>query len=217
MITIINQLGLENEDWFVYGSYASFILADDHYLRMMCNDIDLYVVVDVITESDYTTIVDDTVIDIHHMSRDYFDEMKCGGDDPVLLEMMSYCFHNKLLTNMNEGFDKTPVDMSQLRHTISSTSSNSYVKAKKKLTVEKDYDKLSSMKSLYHSFRLLNYGCQLAEYGYVKDFYDEEMKTISDKILNVYDQTDIVEATKQQLYPEYKKIKHRFKMLCPKK
>lgn len=217
MNNIIQQLGLDNKDWFVYGSYANYVLTQNNYLAMTCNDIDVYIVTDSNDVNDYTAIVDGTIIDVHYMSRKYFDEMKCGGDDPVLLEMMSYCFHDQFLTNMNEGFDTTPVDMSKLRHTISSTSSNSYVKAKKKLIVEDDYDKLSSMKSLYHSFRLLNYGCQIAEHGYVKDFYDKEMQVISDKILNVYEKSDIVDATKEELYPEYKKLKHRFKILCPQK
>jgi len=58
----------------------------------------------------------------------------------------------------------------KLRASISHKASNSWVKAKKKLTVEKDYDPYIAKKSLFHSFRILNFGCQIAEAGKIYNY-----------------------------------------------
>lgn len=72
-----------------------------------------------------------------------------------------------------------------LRSAISSKCSNSYVKAKKKMTVEKDYDLRCAKKSLFHSLRMYIFGIQIATKGYIydfsaaNDFYDEIMESRS--------------------------------------
>lgn len=58
----------------------------------------------------------------------------------------------------------------KLRESISRVCSNSYVKAKKKLIVEKDYDFYKSMKSLFHSIRIYEFGRQIAVYGRIVDY-----------------------------------------------
>lgn len=73
------------------------------------------------------------------------------------------------------------LDHSKLRNSYSAKSSNSWVKAKKKLTVEKDYNDLVGKKSLWHSLRLVDFGTQIAIMGVIYDyascnhFYDEVM------------------------------------------
>lgn len=57
-----------------------------------------------------------------------------------------------------------------LRHSLSEKSSNSWVKAKKKLTVEKDYDLYAGQKSLFHAFRIIDFGIQIAESGRIVDY-----------------------------------------------
>jgi hypothetical protein len=63
------------------------------------------------------------------------------------------------------------LDKTKLRHEFSQKASNSWVKAKKKLTVEKDW--MIGWKSLFHSLRILNFGKQIAEFGEIKDFSSE--------------------------------------------
>lgn len=56
-----------------------------------------------------------------------------------------------------------------LRKEISSVASNSWVKCKKKLTVEQDARRVG-IKSLFHSFRIPMFGIQIAKHGRIVDF-----------------------------------------------
>jgi len=64
----------------------------------------------------------------------------------------------------------TTIDKAKLRKSISAKASNSWVKAKKKLEVEQEY--LIGRKSLFHSFRILLFGIQLAKFGKIVDYTD---------------------------------------------
>lgn len=67
-------------------------------------------------------------------------------------------------------YKKMPVtiDKSVLRVEISSKSSNSWVKCKKKLEVENDY--LTGIKSIFHAFRMPMFGIQIVKYGKIVDY-----------------------------------------------
>lgn len=67
-------------------------------------------------------------------------------------------------------FFKFDLDLFKLRESISKTSSNSFVKAKKKFIVEKDRDIYKGKKSLFHSLRILDFGTQIAKYNKIIDF-----------------------------------------------
>jgi predicted nucleotidyltransferase len=60
------------------------------------------------------------------------------------------------------------LDLGLLRRDISARVSNSWVKAKKKIEVEREYR--LGIKSLFHSFRMLYFGKQIAKYKRVVDF-----------------------------------------------
>ncbi len=64
-------------------------------------------------------------------------------------------------------FPMPKIDLSTLRASIARKASNSWVKAKKKLTVEADYDHRIGTKSAWHSLRILQYGIQLATTGMI--------------------------------------------------
>lgn len=71
-----------------------------------------------------------------------------------------------------EGFRKSlnfTIDIKKLRHSLSQTASNSFVKAKKKITHEKNLEYVG-LKSLFHSLRILNFGIQMATYGKIIDY-----------------------------------------------
>lgn len=59
------------------------------------------------------------------------------------------------------------LNVSKLRHATSHVSSNSWVKAKKKLN-EGEY--LIAVKSLFHSMRIPMFSEQIVKFGYIKDF-----------------------------------------------
>ena len=53
---------------------------------------------------------------------------------------------------------------------ISERASIAWVKGKKKLTIEKDFDWRGGKKSIWHSLRLYMFGAQCAQYGSIVDF-----------------------------------------------
>jgi len=61
---------------------------------------------------------------------------------------------------------------------ISERASIAWVKGKKKLTIEKDFDWRSGKKSIWHSLRLYLFGCQLAQSGIILDY------TVANKYYN---------------------------------
>lgn len=79
-----------------------------------------------------------------------------------------------LPSNMIDGDNKYleyfQLDLPTLRSSISAICSNSYVKAKKKLIVEKDYDFYKAMKSLFHSIRIFEFGWQIAMFGRIINY-----------------------------------------------
>lgn len=62
------------------------------------------------------------------------------------------------------------LDKWKLRESVSAVCSNSWVKAKKKLTVEKDYDLRIGQKSLWHSMRIYMFAIQIAQTGKIYDY-----------------------------------------------
>ena len=71
----------------------------------------------------------------------------------------------KLKEDMKFNFT---LDHPKLRHATSHVSSNSWVKAKKKLTLEKEYN--IGIKSLFHAIRIPMFSTQLAQFGMINDF-----------------------------------------------
>lgn len=105
------------------------------------------------------------------------------------------------------------LNIEKLRHSISSKSSNSWVKAKKKFVVEQDFNPYIAKKSLFHSLRILMFGTQLAEHGKIIDYSEanyfwEEIKDI---------ETNDWEFYKEKYQPVYNSLRTKFKLLAPKK
>ena len=108
-------------------------------------------------------------------------------------------------------FDFT-LDLSKLRHSLSTKSSNSWVKAKKKLTVKKDFDRGIALKSLFHSLRIPIFGIQIAKHGKIVDytsanhFYQQML---------LYSRSDW-EFYKNKYQPIYNSIMSEFRKVAPK-
>jgi len=105
------------------------------------------------------------------------------------------------------------LDLQQLRESISKKSSNSFVKAKKKLIVEKDYDLYVGKKSLFHSLRIILFGTQIAIYGKITNY--EEANIYYNDIVN----NDVVEWEyfKNIYQPIYNNLKTEFRKWAEKK
>lgn len=113
-----------------------------------------------------------------------------------------------------EGF---VLDKSKLRTSISTISSNSWVKGKKKLIVAGDYDPYLAIKSIFHSLRILDFGIQIANAGYIEDF--STMNWVLDdlkKMSTQYQRDELWNAIDTKYRSLYNNTSTQFKLLCPK-
>lgn len=106
------------------------------------------------------------------------------------------------------------LDKWQLRQNFSQVSSNSWVKAKKKMTVEKDLDMRCGAKSLFHSIRIPMFAVQIARHGRITHYnaaillHEEIMKDLS----NGFKWDDF----KAKYRPLWKEWHHAMVDACPK-
>lgn len=109
------------------------------------------------------------------------------------------------------------IDKTLLRINISTITSNSYQKCKKKLTIMGDYDKYLAVKSMFHSLRILDYGIQIATNGEIKDY--SSMNYVMEDLMKISEKSDYIELW-NLIETKYKKIFNNkasiFKQLCPK-
>lgn len=117
------------------------------------------------------------------------------------------CWYNP--SNNVKNLFKFKLDKFLLRDSISQKASHSFVKAKKKIEVEKDY--FIGLKSLFHSLRILNFGTQIAKNNSIDfsaaNFYWDEIKNI-----NSFDWNSI----KEKYQPEYNRLSTEFRIFAPK-
>ncbi len=102
------------------------------------------------------------------------------------------------------------LDLTKLRHSISAKSSNSYVKCKKKLLPTKDYNYFIAIKSLFHSFRIVNFGIQLGLYGKIQDYTDT-----NEILYEAYNCKDWSEIEKK-FKTKHNNILTEFRKICKK-
>ena len=102
------------------------------------------------------------------------------------------------------------LDKSMLRHELSQKSSHSFVKAKKKITIEYDY--YIGWKSLFHSLRILIFGIQIATKGKIYDF--SEANHYWTEILEAQEYNWDYFKTKYQ--PIYNDLASQFRLVAPK-
>ena len=143
------------------------------------------------------------IYDITLYRLDYFMELVEDCEIDVLEALMS---DNKFKhETINIAYNIKP---KLLRHSISSISSNSWVKCKKKL-LQNDYN--IGIKSMFHSMRLLDFGIQIMEKGFIKDFTSSN---------HIWDKLKSKSWNWDELVIEFKSyrnsLKTRFKKLAPK-
>jgi hypothetical protein len=109
------------------------------------------------------------------------------------------------------------LDLGKLRVSISTITSNSWVKGKKKLTVMGDYDKYTAIKSIFHSIRILGLGIQIATHQRIID-YTEYKWLFQDlmKLASQYDYIELWEKIDAKYRSLFKELSSQFKQLCPK-
>jgi hypothetical protein len=109
------------------------------------------------------------------------------------------------------------LDKQKLRTSISTITSNSWVKGKKKLTVANDYDKYLAIKSVFHSLRILDFGIQIATENKIYNYSSTnwlyyELVELSDK----YERDELWDIIDNKYRSLYNSKSTEFKRLCPK-
>lgn len=102
------------------------------------------------------------------------------------------------------------VKHAKLREEFSKRASNSFVKCKKKLTVETGEERIG-LKSLYHSLRILDYGIQLAKEGKIVDF-----GSCNHHYKRIFEIGPDWEALKAEFQPIYNDLSSQFRLVAPK-
>jgi len=102
------------------------------------------------------------------------------------------------------------LDVKALRHEVCAKASNSFVKAKKKLEVEKDF--YIGWKSLFHSLRILNFGKQIAAYGNIQDYGAANKYWFEIRDAQQYDW----QYFKDKYQPVYNNLATEFRKVAPK-
>jgi len=103
-----------------------------------------------------------------------------------------------------------------VRHSISQKCSNSFVKAKKKLTVEKDYDRYSSMKSLFHSIRMARFAYDYGKNGIINPSACTELYLEIKKDYDTHTDEEILELIGTKYKKIYNDRMSLFRLLYPK-
>lgn len=103
------------------------------------------------------------------------------------------------------------LDLGKLRESISEKASHSFVKAKKKIEVEKDY--YIGWKSLFHSLRILNFGTQIATVGSIENYSAANQYWFDILHAQQYNW----EYFKHRYQSIYNKLSTQFKLVAPKK
>ena len=196
-------MNLNNEDILNIYQYGSVV----YNCKTINSDNDYIVVV-----SDNSAYPEQLKIDDNDYS--FYSEFKfrelIGKHEISVLECVF--LDPKFIMKETIKFD-FKLDLQQLRESISQKSSNSFVKAKKKLTIEKDYDPYVGKKSLFHSLRIIMFGIQIAQWGKIINY--EEANIYYEDIVK----SDIIEWDfyKEKYQPIYNNLKTEFRKLAEKK
>lgn len=155
----------------------------------------------------------------YHYQIYTYDEFvfKIKSHDIQALECI-FLSKDKLKKPYGENFqNKFELNLNKLRESISTITNNSWVKCKKKLIISDDYDKLSAIKSCFHSLRILNLGIQIARQEYFLRY--DEMNYVYFELMKLSQQfeSDILwEKINSKYKTQFNKLSSEFKTLAPK-
>ena len=169
----------------------------------------------VITSKKENEQYSDTLININYFTPEEhqirLNEHEISALECYFLPQESVLFDSAHPLNVKNRANFTfKLDLPTLRSALSAKSSNSWVKAKKKLIVEKDYDLNVGRKSLFHSIRIIDYGIQIATHGTIVNY--GSCNALFEEIMNCYTWTEMFDQYKER----YNKIRSDFRMVAEK-
>lgn len=196
-----NSVAIYQRGSTVYGTYEPGV-----------SDSDILVVVD----NTCHPLVDNSPRHMREIQVDKGDYMFICEDDFTKMvennsiEALECIFHT--IKSDDKFLNMFKLDKWKLRESVSAICSNSWVKAKKKLTVEKDYDLRIAQKSLWHSMRIYMFAIQIAEHGSILDYTCAndlwyEIKNAENPTWDYY---------KEKYQEKFNNLRSELVKLCPK-
>lgn len=169
------------------------------------------------SDTDYIVVVNDGVIhddqykrsnaDYSVYSKTHFQQLL---DEQYIGAIEAYFTDPSLITQGDFKQFNYKVNLAKLREGCSQRASNSYVKCKKKLTVETGEERIG-LKSLFHSLRILSFGIQIAKHSKIVDF--GECNHHLTKILEIGPDW---EWLNEEFKPIYNQLSSEFRIVAPK-
>lgn len=196
-----------------YDTLAIFPYGSNVYKNKIPEDYDFIIV----SEKPYfqeSFILNNTKFEITNHYKEDFSRLL----DSHEISILECCFidhKNKYISDdIIKKINDFSIDKLKLRESISSKSSNSYVKAKKKIEIGEDFNLNVSLKSLWHSIRMIEFGIQFANNGVIEP---EKSNYLYDEILKDYLIFNNDWSKLHSKYrPIYNSISTEFKKICPK-
>lgn len=192
-------------------------LDDDNILNVYQFGSRVYGSDNVNSDFDYICVLKEYVesddINIHHYTVEQFHALLDNHDIQIL-----ECFFLADKYKLKETVDfYLYLDKGKLRTAISTITSTSWVKGKKKLIVMGDYDKWLAIKSVFHSLRILDFGIQIAQHSKIINY--SSMNYVLEDLIKLSNEFDKVELW-EKIETKYKKVYLEkgsiFKAACPK-
>lgn len=150
---IIKTLGLEANDVLNIYIYGSFV----HGCVQNHSDIDC-MIISRKQEDPYQLNCDNIDAKVYNVN-----DFQALLDAHDISALECYFLPDSLKLLEQHVFD-LKLDLEKLNLSISNSANNSYVDAKKRLTISKDYNPNVAKKSLFYSIRILVFGSQIAKY-----------------------------------------------------
>ncbi len=173
------------------------------------SDYDYVVIVDM-KQNDYLQYETDD-LDIHFISVDYYKQLLVEHD---IMALECY-YHKNPILKYETSFD---LNLITLRKKISAICNNSWAKAGKKMNLPEEDDYIG-LKSLFHSFRILSYGIQLARDGEIR-FSNCGLVGITDnffrELKHQFDLGKRWDYFKEKYKSEHNEMATQFRLLAPK-
>lgn len=204
--TIIDKFNLKNPTIYPYGSQV--------YCTQRYNSDYDYIVVDEDAQDgrEESCYCGEHELNVHFHTPNHWIEMV---KEHKIFAMES------VLQGIKDPYRKYfNLDLSKLRKEISEKSSNSWVKCKKKLIVEHDYR--IGLKSLFHSFRIIDFGIQIAKDGCINEYRSVRMQSLFNEImqfymyLNEHSAQEEWERISAKYKPLHNEMMTEFRKLAPK-
>ena len=199
---IIKRANLDKRNVLYIYPYGSRVYGNFH----KNSDYDFIVIVKKKTTDQFS----DNYININYYT---VAEHQQRLDDHEISALECYFLPQKTLDNISYLFEKPypkfrfTLDTVKLRHSLSAKSSNSWVKCKKKLTIPQDFDLNIGRKSMFHSFRIIEFGIQIATHGEIVNY--ASCNDLYKEIMGYYEWTDLFDTFKlryNSLLTEFRKL-----------